>query len=424
MFRFGRLILALALLVVLPTMASAQRDSRYTREANKFIGLAMTRQDEAQRAEMYREAMTHLREGMERDADNAKVWLLAGTALAALGEMQEADQAFVRAVQMHPDYAEEISGEREAAWIQAFNEGLGMMDEQRFDEAIRKMESAQVIYNQRPEALMNLGALYANTGDMPAARRSFEQAVEASKGPLFSELDEETRTMWLRYRDMAAVNIAQIIAAEGVESFSAENFAQAEEQFRRATEVNPHARDYWFNYLQGVWAQVNQYEDAIEEETADEAEARRNLPALYDRALEIVEKTREFDPTSEVLFRVEAQAKRMKGELAGTEGSAEAGQQAAYAALERMDALPVTLDNIAVYSDGAGIVIEGLIKNRKAAAAAPVQIRFTLLGVDGSEIGTETLVVTAPDVDTQAEFAGRTELPEAELAGWRYVLVN
>jgi tetratricopeptide (TPR) repeat protein len=420
MFRFGRLNLALALLVVLPTMASAQRDTRYTREATKFIGLAMTRQDDAQRVEMYREAMTHLREGMERDADNAKVWLLAGTVLATLGEMQEADQAFARAVQMHPEYAEEIAAEREAAWVQAFNEGLGLMDEQRYDDAILKMESAQVIYNQRPEALMNLGALYANTGDMPAARRSFEKAIEASKGPLFSELDEETRDMWLRYRDMAAVNIAQIIAAEGVESFSAENFVQAEEQFRRATEINPHARDYWFNYLQGVWAQVNQYEDAIEEDNADAAEARRNLPALYDRALEIVEKTRAFDPTSEVLFRVEAQAKRMKGELAGT---AEAGQQAAYAALERMDALPVTLDNILVYSDGAGIVIEGLIKNRKAAAGAPVQIRFTLLGVDGGEIGTETLSVNAPDVDTQAEFAGRAELPDAELAGWRYVMV-
>ena len=123
MIRFGRLNLALALLLLVPTVASAQRDSRYTREASKHIGLAMTRSDEAQRKQMYETALTHLREGMERDGDNAKVWLLAGSVFAALGDMVEADRAFVKAVQMHPAYAEEIAGEREQAWIDAFMPG-------------------------------------------------------------------------------------------------------------------------------------------------------------------------------------------------------------------------------------------------------------------------------------------------------------
>jgi tetratricopeptide (TPR) repeat protein len=414
MFRFGRLNLALAFIVLLPTVAAAQQDTRYTREASKFIGLAMTRQDDAQRAEMYREAMTHLREGMERDAQNAKVWLLAGSVHAALGEMQEADRAFVRAVEMHPAYADEITAERESAWIEAFNRGLTLMDEQQYDEAIRVMESAQVIYNQRPEALMNLGALYANAGDHERSIRAFQQATEATRGPLFEQLDDETREMWTRYRDMAAVNIAQMVAARGVDEFNAENFAASEASFRQATEANPYARDYWFNYLQGVWAQVNAYEDVLEANGAGVAEARERLPAMYSKALELVERARTFDPTNEVLFRVEAQAKRMQGVLAGTDNS-----QVAYAALERMDALTTTVDNIIAYAEGDAVVIQGLLKNRKAAEGTPVRLHFTLLAIDGSEIGTHTIEVQAPAPETAVEFSDRAAV-EGELAGWRY----
>jgi tetratricopeptide (TPR) repeat protein len=422
MFRLRRLTLALALLLLLPTLASAQRDSRYTRDATRFIGLAMTRQDPAQQAEMYQQAMTHLREGMERDGQNAKVWLLAGQVLAALGEMQEADRAFVRALELHAPYAEEISAEREQAWITAFNRGLELMDAQQFDAAIQTMESAQLIYNQRPEALMNLGALYANAGNTEKSISSFEKAVEATRGPLFQQIDEETREMWLRYRDMAAVNTAQMIAAQGVDAFNADNFVEAEARFRRATELNPNARDYWFNYLQGIWAQVNRYEDAVEEGGEGAAQARERLPALYARALEAVEKARSFDPTNEVLFRVEAQSKRMTGELGGTAASRELGTTSAYAVLERMDALAVTLDNIMVYPDGqGGVAIEGELKNRKAAAGAPVQIEFTLLGLDGRVIGTSTVTANAPAVEATTKFTGRGE-PDGELAGWRYVI--
>jgi tetratricopeptide (TPR) repeat protein len=420
MFRLGRLTFALVLLLLLPTLASAQRDSRYTREATRFIGLAMTRADATQQADMYRQALTHLQEGMERDGQNAKVWLLAGQVYAALGEMQEADRAFVRAVEMHAAYAEEVSAEREQAWIMAFNEGLELMDAQRYEEAIAKMEGAQLIYQQRPEALMNLGALYANAGQTEKAAQAFEQAAAATRGPLYAQLDEETQQMWLRYREMAAVNVAQIVAAQGVDAFNAENLPQAEAHFRRATELNPHARDYWFNYLQAVWGQVNRYEDALEA-NAQAAEPRERLPALYNRALELVEKTRVFDPSSELLYRIEAQSQRMKGELQGTEPAREAATRAAYAVLERMDVLPVSVDGVAAYSDGEGVVIEGEIRNRKAAPGTPIQLDFTLLNIEGREIGTTTITVTAPATDETAEFTGRAQAT-GELAGWRYVM--
>jgi tetratricopeptide (TPR) repeat protein len=423
MIRLRRLTIALALLVVLPTVASAQRDTRYTREASKFLGLAMTRSDEAQRAEMYQQAMVHLREGMERDADNAKVWLLSGTVLAALGELQEADRAFTRAVQMHPAYADEIAGEREAAWIDAFNRGIGLMDQQNYDEAIRVMEAAQLIYDQRPEALMNLGALYASKGENEKAVAALERAAEITRGPLFEQLDEEGQATWLRFRDLAGVNVAQMAAATGVEAFQAEQFEKAAEQFHRAAELNPHARDYWFNYVQALWAQTSKLEDGLEAGGAPAEEAKQKLPPLYEQVEAAVIKTREMDPNSEILYLIEARTHRIRGDMAASEAAKDAGHQAALRVLEAHDRLAVTLDNLQIFNDGEGVAIAGELKNRKAAADAPVRIQFTFVALDGSTIGQETVTVNAPAPDSTVEFSGRANI-EGNFAGWRYTVLN
>jgi tetratricopeptide (TPR) repeat protein len=423
MIRLRRLTIALALLVVLPTVASAQRDTRYTREASKFLGLAMTRSDEAQKADMYRQAMVHLREGMERDADNAKVWLLSGTVLAALGELQEADRAFTRAVQMHPAYAEEIASEREAAWIDAFNRGIGLMDERNYDEAIRVMEDAQLIYDQRPEALMNLGALYASRGENEKAIEALERAAEITHGPLFEQLDEEGQASWLRYRELAGVNVAQMAAATGVEAFQAEQYEQAADRFRRAAELNPQARDYWFNYVQAIWAQTSKLEDGLEAGGAPAEEAKQKLPPLYEQVEAAVLKTREMDPNSEILYLIEARTHRIRGEMATSEAAKDAGHQAALRVLEAHDRLAVTLDNLQIFNDGDGVAIAGELKNRKAAVDAPVRIQFTFVALDGSTIGQETVTVNAPAPDSTVEFSGRANV-EGNFAGWRYTVLN
>jgi tetratricopeptide (TPR) repeat protein len=421
MIRTGRLSLVLAVLLVLPTAASAQRDSRYTREASKFLGLAMTRQDDAQRNEMYQQAMTHLREGMEKDAQNAKVWLLAGTVLAAMGDMTEADQAFVRAVEMHPAYAEEVAGERESAWVEAFNRGITLMDEQRYDEAIAALEGAQVIYQQRPEALMNLGALYANRGENDKAVQAFREASEATNSPLFEQLDAEQQTAWERYRDMASLNIAQISASKGVAAFEERRYEAAAADFRTAAEVNPHSRDYIFNHLQSMWAYTADLEEKVEANAADAEAAKAELIRMYPEIEQLAQKTREMDPANEMLYLIEARARRMLGDMQGSATEKEAGHQAALRLLQAHDALAVTLDDIMVAQDGTTATVTGTLKNRKAEQGSPVNIEFSLIGIDGAPVGTETITVSAPAADATTEFRG-TITTDGEMAGWRYTV--
>jgi tetratricopeptide (TPR) repeat protein len=421
MTRLGRVTLALILLMLLPMAAEAQRDNRQTREATKFIGLAMTRQDPAQRIGYYQQAMAQLREAMQQDAGNAKVWLLAGQVLAALGEMQEADQAFTRAVEIHPEYAEEVTGEREAAWMEAFNEGINLMNAQDYAAAIAKMEGAQILYRQRPEALMNLGALYANRGDNARSAQAFREAMEAIDGPLAAQLDDDTRASWDRYRDIAKVNLAQLTAAEGVAAFEARNYDEAAQLFAAASEVNPHSRDYLYNQVQSLWALAGELEEVVEAGGADAASAKATLLQLYPQIEALAVRTREVDPNSELLYLIQARSVRMRGEFGSTPADRDAGQQGALALLQRHDALTVTLDDLQVMTDVDEVTVSGVLKNRKVATGAPVEIEFTLVSVDGSVIGQQVVTVVAPAVEETTEFRG-TIATTGELAGWRYVV--
>lgn len=418
----ARLNLVMLLLLVAPGVAFGQRDTRETQEANKFIALAMTRQDSAAKADMYRQAMDQLRPAMTSDADNAQVWLLAGTALVALGQMQEADEAFDRAVQLHPDYAADIDVERETGWVEAFNRGIELMDAGQYPEAIAAMEAAQTIYDRRPEALMNLGALYANGGEYVDAERALQAAIVATQGPMFAELEADQQAEWLRFRTMATSNIAQIQAQQGIQAFEAEQFDSAAARFMRAAETNPQARDYWFNYGQALWAMSTSLEQSLETASAaDSAAAIERLHELYAGIQTTAGKVREFDPNNEVLYLMEARTHRMIGDL-GPEAQQDAKHQEALRLLEAHDALTVTLDGVSALQDEAGGVrINGMLKNIKAPEGATVTVRFTLLDPQGSALGTHDITVTVPAADQTVPFESSAPI-EGDLAGWKYTV--
>jgi tetratricopeptide (TPR) repeat protein len=426
MKRIRTIGVALLVMLLLPSAVSAQKDTKQTREANKYIGLAMTKQTPEERAELYRQAMEHLREGMAEDAENAQVWKLAGTALAALGDAVEADRAFDRAVQLHPAYAEEIEAERETAWVESFNQGIQLMDQQQYPEAIAALEAAQLIYDQRPEALMNLGALYSNAGDQAKAEKALRDAIAATHGPLFEKLNEDQQAEWVRFRMMAAANIAQIQAQQGIESFEAQQFDSAAVRFLRAAETNPQGRDYWFNYGQALWAMSTPLEDALADTTAsvtaaDSARIRDQLSEIYSKIQTAAQKSREFDPNNEVLYLMEARTHRMAGVF---EGGASAGQQAALRLLEAHGALAVTLDQIAVQPNAEnGVTIRGMLTNMKATEGSTVTLRFTLLDLEGTVVGEQAITVAAPAAEQSVAFEGAAPTT-GEVAGWKYVVVG
>lgn len=417
-----RFVVAFLALLMLPAAVSAQKDSRYTRETNKYIGLAMTRQDDAERTSMYQQALTHVREGMEKEPGNAKIWLLGGSVLAALGQAQEADAAFEKAVELHPDYAADVRLARHEGWVESFNRGAAAMDAQQYDEAIRHFEGAQALFDERPEALMNLGVLYANAGDIARAEQALRAAEAATRSALFSEIGEEEQAQWLEFRETAPITVSTLYMNKGIEGFQAQDFEAAFAAFAKAAEVNPYSRDAVFNQAQALWAQASAKEDALQGQEGDAARAGwREVIAIYEKAQPLVQRARQMDPHNEALFVIESNLYRAKARAAATDAERDTHAAQQLKVLEAHAALPFVVDEVGVVQGADGPMLVGKVTNKSATEGSSLTLRFTLLGLDGRALGEQIVTVPAPAVDAVADF----EVPvtvEGQAAGWKYTV--
>jgi tetratricopeptide (TPR) repeat protein len=387
MNRLRWLLPALALGALLPGEAAAQKfkDNKWTKDADKFIGLAMTRPDRESRQEMYRQALAALQEGFAKEPDNAKLWFVAGQANAGAGDYLAADTCFAKAVAMYPAAAADAEMEREAAWLEAFQAGVELMDANEPDRALTTLEAAQKMYDKRPEALLNIGSLYANKGELEKAEQAFERAIGATKGEMFAKLDSAGQQQWKSFAEMSRLNIAQMRGQRGVDAFTTNNYDLAAELFGKAIEMNPYSRDYYFNEMQATYAKATELEKKHEAAPADAA-VKAELQGLYAKLLTQIPKVREFDPTSENLELIRARAVKREGEL---KGDTAAARQAALKILEDLELMPVELRELSIApgADQTTVTVTGKVVNRTLPAGSSVGVEITLVGASGATVG-------------------------------------
>ncbi|HUF69005.1 MAG TPA: tetratricopeptide repeat protein [Longimicrobiales bacterium] len=414
------ILAAVAVVAVVPADASAQKyeDDRYTREADKFLALAMTRSDDAQRKIMYQQALDALQEGFTNAADNGKLWYTAGIAYVGLSRFADADAAFDKAVEIHPEAAVEIEAEREAGWIKAFTEGVALMDQgaQGYAQALEILEAGEALYPKRPEGLLNMGSMYAELGQNEKAEDAFVKAAAAAQGELYELVDSATRVSWDGYVDMASLNIAQIRGMIGVDAFSAGDFEEAAAAFHRAMEANPYSRDYLLNFVQAKYAKATDLEDEIQADSTKEDEYRPQLIELYSSLQQEIPRVREFDPTNQNVLMINVRAVRRENEL---KGDSTAAQQGALAILEAADAIPIEVVEVSIQPGDGVAVITGKVLNRKLEADAPVTVKLKLLGLEGNEIGSIDVTVNVGEVEGSVPFEATTNIT-AQVAGWKY----
>ena len=445
MIRLTGRALALIALAAFPAVALAQReppDTKETKEANKFLGVAMLRQNPADKKPQYEQALKQLQVGMAKNPTNAKVWLLAGQVYVGLGDFMAADSAFKKAEELYPGYAENVSGEREVAWVEAFNAGISAMDQQNAEEAIRQLEMAELMYAHRPEAKMNLGALYASKSESDKAIAIFEKAIESTNGPLREKLSPEDAANWQRYADMAQLNIAQIIGSRGVEQFEAEQHDQAIASFAKAAEINPHSRDYLFNLAQSYYAKTSAIEEKrtalLEEQDAltkakktaeakakadEAAQLGEQLKPLFAEIVKISERTMLLDPANESLYHLVARSHRVTADVSTTEAEKASWQNKALEVLKKREELQFEVSDLGIQPGDGEATIRGSVKNLKATPGSPIKLRLTLVNPSGATIGTQEITVTAPAADQSTTFEGKTPIT-GEIAGWKYEVVK
>lgn len=376
-------------------------------------------------------ALTESRGGIAEDPGNPQHFYLAGEAAAGLGQYELADSMWNAAQEIYPAYELEIEPAREQAWAEAFNLGVEAYNANDVQGAIDAWRGANLLYPYRADAAQNLAVVLTQEGEYEEAIEVYRGALEALEmepatrvleEPELTEREEarafmrENLAQLLLYTDQFAeaevilreqleadpgnvelqANLANALGRQGradeanaiytellsgsdltptqlfnigVSLFNANEYVRAAEAFGRVTQVQPNSRDAWYNQANALYA----------------AEAWEELVPIAERLVEV-------DPLNENAALILARAHRELGD-----------NEAALAALERVEALPIFVDELQMVPGADATTVTGSVVGKNAAQGSPIQLTFTFYD-DNGQLGTESVTVNAPAAEQSVEF--------------------
>lgn len=386
--------------------------------------------------------------GIEAEPGNPIHYILAGLAHMRLQEYSQADALFNEAQQIYPAYELDIEPEREAAWTELFNAGIAAYAEGDVERTIEAWEMAGVMWDLRPEASLNLAALFNGEGRWDDAIEAYQRVLTGlEREPVTRQLPEEdlqeredlrirseqSLTQLLLFTERFAeaepllrrrleaeptsVQVRGDLAAAlhgsgkdaeasaiytgllsetglearelfsvGVALYRAPDFMAAAEAFERLTQLQPDSRDAWFNYANALFA----------------AESWESLAAVGDRLAEV-------DPLGEDSGLIAARAHLELGD-----------EQSAAQGLDRTESAPVHVEGLQFRQSETETNLQGRVVGNAAEPGSEVRLRFTFYGADGT-VATEFLTISAPPPGVrerfEMSFAGRA-------TAYRYELVT
>jgi tetratricopeptide (TPR) repeat protein len=425
MSRFSLRTFALAsFLLLLPAAGWAQKEPAHTKEtknAEKFIGLAMTRQDEAEKRQFLERALTPLREAAQKNPDNGRVWLMAGSVYAGLGQFVAADSAFDRALQLYPPYAEQIDTDRHYAWEAAFNIAVGLINQQKTEEGIQALETAELLYEQRPEAKFYLGLLYNQKGETEKAEQALRATIAAANGPLRAKLPPEGAQEWERMAANARGQLSNVTAMRAAALYDAGKYNEAAGKFAEAHQSNPASRDHLFNQLQSVYAQALELDK--QREGTKSSTLNQQTHATYTEVLKLTESLRAIDPRNEDIYFFSSRAHKVLSELASDAAGKAKHMEALRTVNTEYEQLPFLIDDVQIAEGENEATVKGNLVKRKLQGNT-ASIVFELIGYDGQPIGSAPITIAVPAsgaADTKIAFDAKIPTT-AGVAGWRYKL--
>jgi len=437
MTRSAKLLLALALAAVaIPGVSFAQqaqapepKDNKWTKDATKFMTVAGLKQKPEEQAPLYQQALASLQQGMVKEPQNAKLYLLAGEIYANMEQFAQADSALKKAQDLYAPYAPEIEGAREQAWLKAFQKGTSALDRNQPDSAVAYMKAAESIYSARPEAQLNLGVIYLNANKPDEALAAFKLAKERLNGPLTAKLKPEDQAQWKTWDQLIDVTTAQVEGNKGIEFFQKEQFDSAGAQFQKALQINPRGRDYAYNYAESIFARIGKLEEqrrtlvaAKPPKPADIKKLDDQLAPLYQQLIDGAQKVLPFDPANTDSYIMIARSYKGEADAAADPKEKQALQNKALEALTTAQKLPFEVTDVTA-SFGETSKLSGKIKNHTLKPGEPAKIKVSFMALDGSTLGSADVSVAAGAADSTVPFEASAPT-KGQVAGWKYEMVQ
>ena len=455
---FGTRVLILAAgAALMPHFAEAQQEprvSRYTALSALALQEAQGEEDETLRLEAYGEALEVIYDGLTNEDDNPEAYLHLGIVQSGLANYLAADSAFDQAEALYPAYMDEEFGttaHRFNAWLGAYNDAGARLDAQDPEGAVELFNLANVVFDQRPEAYLNLGSQSAGLGDLDASIEAWRGAIAVIESPDADAGDEQTREQWdTEFWVMAHTNLGRVLqmaerSGEAVTVYEAllERFpddAEARSSLAVVLAASGQAENALaiFDEILGRedGAPLDYFNAGVSLYTADQLDqavigfdkaiqrvtmyrdALQNLAqTLYllespEAQIPYSERLLELDPHNEYGYQMHVRA------------LVQAGRQAdAVAALNIMQELPFVTDNLQLQPMSNGTSVAGIAINKTLPPGTSITLRFTFYDNDGTPLGTEDIEITLSDPEVAHEFQVSFEADQ-QVLGYGYEFLN
>ena len=443
----------------------APRDNDQTGQAALFLFQAQGQDDPARAQAAYQQALGAAQAGIQLDPTNPQSHLQAGQAHLGLGDLAAADAAFTEAERLYPRYAMDINYIRETEWITAFNEGVQAYQVDDQATAMAAFERAHSMYRGRPEAMIQLGALYSLNDRPEEAAEMYGAALEMMEGPLAERIEDPAllatfpenievarfqRAQLLfqlqRYAEaaelyqevvdanpadlMAVSNLGASLVAAGeterasevydellsrpglgireynliaIGAYNGDLFLQAADAFGRAHQLLPQNRDYLYNQAQALYLYVNPQAGTAPPDSASTA-------AVSAELVDVATRLAQLDTHNRNVYRFWVNALAKLGRT-----------EEAVPVLEAMEAEPFEFPNMQLSAVDGGYVLTGELTNWTAAPGSTVSVTFRFYDEAGTEVATEQASYTLPGAEETVAI--QVDVPtQAEILGYNYVV--
>lgn len=424
------------------------RDNSFTQTAQLF--LVQAQQAETPDPARFQQVLDAANQSIAEDSMNPLGYRLAGEAHIGLNNYAEADRMFEAAVDLYPEYDQELRFVRETAWVQAYNDAIGPLRDGDLEAAQAAFEGADVIYDGRPEAMLQLASIYDRTGQTDRSLETYQRVLDLVTGPRLAQQDSAAQLDWKEQEQIAASLLAQgYTAAEryddaiaaydaylannpddvqvasnragtlaqmgrnedalaayamlmnnpalssrqafsvGIGYYNMEAYSEAAAAFNRSLEGNRMSRDGAYNYAQSLFL----------------AEEFENLHAAASHLIEL-------DPNNPNAYLLAGQGLLRTGDADEANEIANMSEELAF------EVSDPTLQPIA----GGGGNLSGAIKNNTLDENTVVTLRFHFTLDDGTESGTKDVTVQVGAAETETAFSTQADSDEPVVGFWYEVI--
>lgn len=330
-----------------------------------------------------------------------------GSVYSSRGEVEEAAEAYLSALEIAEQNPPESADEEQAAeWEEtrravALNAAQLLAQSGDYERAAGVLEGFLEDYadtlDSREELRLRtaLAGFYAQAGDAERAESMYDDLLGRD--------------------DLGADEYFQT----GIGFFNTGDYGRAAEVFARASELNPYSRDALLNLVQSLYSQALELE-----ETEDSPEKEQELRSLYERTLEAAEQVQALDPLNRNLISFMLRSYRSLADLSSS-AEAQTLNQTAQTLFREYQNQEYEVSDIQLrLATDDQLNVGGTLTNLAGTAGDEVQIRFEVLGSQGQVLDSTVMTVTSPDEGSDVQFSGTLQVPAGEYAGWRYAMVQ